>query len=164
VIWNFFFPGTEEDEATVLADLGVYSVFLKVGELNNERVLRSIGDIMRYVAGKLESNRNQLAAELDKLPDDDYDNQVSETANNFTKQAEDFMMRTFESVQTMFMGVALFTLGQESFDTNPLIDNFHRQLHELLDQELERVTDCLDQAIARRLDRFFQLPSFHFEW
>ncbi|GAA0378207.1 hypothetical protein [Paenibacillus motobuensis] len=164
VIWNFFFPGTEEDEATVLADLGVYSVFLKVGELNNERVLRSIGDIMRYVAGKLESNRNQLAAELDKLPDDDYDNQVSETANNFAKQAEDFIMRTFESVQTMFMGVALFTLGQESFDTNPLIDNFHRQLHELLDQELERVTDCLDQAIARRLDRFFQLPSFHFEW
>lgn len=165
VIWNNFFPGAEEDEATVLADLGVYSVFLKVGELNNERVLRSIGDIIRYAAGRLESNRNQLAAELDKLPDEDYDAQVSETARKYTEQSEDFILRTFESVQTMLMGIALFTLGQEeSFDTNPLIDNFHRQLHELLDQELEHVTTCLDQAIARRLDRFFQLPSFHFEW
>lgn len=162
VIWNFFFPGTEEDEATVLADLGVYSVFLKVGELNNERVLRSVSDIIRYTAGKLEFNRKQLAAELDKLADDDYDNQVSEITRKYAKLAEEFVMHTFQSVQTVFMGVALFTMEQASMDTDTLIDNFHRQIHDILDQELECVIDCLDQAIARRLDRFFQLPSFNF--
>lgn len=162
VIWNFFFPGTEEDEATVLADLGVYSVFLKVGELNNERILRSVSDIIRYTAGKLESNRSQLAAELDKLADDDYDNQVSEITRNYAKLAEEFVMHTFQSVQTVFMGVALFTMEKASMDTDTLIDSFHRQIHDILDQELECVIDCLDQAIAHRLDRFFQLPSFNF--
>jgi hypothetical protein len=164
VIWNFFFPGTEEEEVAVLADLGIYSVFLKVGELNNEKVLRSIGEIVRYATAKLESYRGQLAAELEKLPDDNYDHRISETAQKYTKQAEEFIMRTFESVQTVFMGAALFTFEQESFNTNTSIDRFHRQLHDLLDQELERVTECLDQVIARRLDQFFQLPQFNLEW
>ncbi|WMT40637.1 hypothetical protein RE628_26420 [Paenibacillus sp. D2_2] len=164
MIWKFFFPGTEEEEVAVLADLGIYSVFLKVGQLNNEKVLRSIDEIVRYATAKLESYRGQLAAELEKLPDDNYDHRISETAQKYTKQAEVFIMRTFESVQTVFMGAALFTLEQESFNTNTFIDRFHRQLHDLLDQELERVTECLDQVIARRLDQFFQLPQFNLEW
>lgn len=163
-VWNIFFPGSEEEEATILADLGVYSVFMKVGELNKEKILRAIDETIRYTAGRLEANRGQLAAELEKLPEDDYDNRVSETAEKHSVKASEFVVGIFESVQTVLMGVALFTLEQESFDMDTPIDSFHAQIHDLLDQEFERVKECLDQAIARRLDNFFELPQFNFEW
>lgn len=165
-IWNLFFPGMEEEEAVILADLGVYSVFLKVGELTQEKLLRSINDTVRYAAGKLESQRGQLAAQLDKLPDEDYDDRVVEVAEKYTKEAAEFIEHTFDSVQTVLMGVALFTLEQVDggFDTESLIDSFQIQLHELLDQEVERVKETLDQAIARRLEQAFQLPAFELEW
>ncbi|GGG07876.1 hypothetical protein [Paenibacillus aceti] len=164
-IWNLFFPGMEEEEAVILADLGVYSVFLKVGELTQEKLLRSINDTVRYAAGKLESQRGQLAAQLDKLPDEDYDDRVVEVAEKYTKEAAEFIGHTFDSVQTVLMGVALFTLERADggFDTESLIDSFQIQLHELLDQEVERVKDTLDQAVARRLEQAFQLPAFELE-
>lgn len=165
-IWNLFFPGMEEEEAVILADLGVYSVFLKVGELTQEKLLRSINDTVRYAAGKMESQRGQLAAQLDKLPDEDYDDRVVEVAEKYTKEAAEFIEHTFDSVQTVLMGVALFTLelADGGFDTESLIDSFQVQLHGLLDQEVERVKDTLDQVIARRLEQAFQLPEFELEW
>lgn len=148
----------------ILADLGVYSVFMKVGELNKEKLLHAIDAAVRYAAGQLETGRDQLAAELDKLPDENYETLVSEKAEKYAMKATDFVMRIFESVQTVLMGVALFTLEQETFDMNTPIDSFRTQIYDLLDQELERVKACLDQAIARRLEASFQVPDFGFEW
>lgn len=163
-VWKIFFPGSEEEEAVILADLGVYSVFMKVGELNKEKLLHAIDAAVRYAAGQLETGRDQLAAELDKLPDENYETLVSEKAEKYAMKATDFVMRIFESVQTVLMGVALFTLEQETFDMNTPIDSFRTQIYDLLDQELERVKACLDQAIARRLEASFQVPDFGFEW
>jgi len=97
-----------------------------------------------------------LADELAKLPDDNYEALVSEAAEKYAMKASDFVMRMFESVQTVLMGVALFTLEQETFDMDTPIDSIRVQLYDLLDQELERVKLCLDQAIARRLEIFFR--------
>ncbi|MCM3703196.1 hypothetical protein [Paenibacillus macerans] len=163
-VWKIFFPGSEEEEATLLADLGVYSVFMKVGELNKEKLLHAIDTTVRYAAGQLEAGRDQLAAELDKLPDENYETLVSEKAEKYAMKATDFVMRIFESVQTVLMGVTLFTLEQETFDMDTPIDSFRTQIYDLLDQELERVKACLDQAIARRLENSFQIPDFGFEW
>lgn len=163
-VWNLFFPGSGEEEATILADLGVYSVFMKVGELNNEKILRSIDDTVRYVAGHLEAGRLQLTAELAKLPDDGDEVLFTETAEKHAMKASEFVMHIFESVQTVLMGVALFTLEQETIDRDTQIDRFRTQMFDLLEQELERVKDCLDQAIAWRLEKVFQIPKFGFEW
>lgn len=163
-VWKIFFPATTEEESEIMGDLGVYSVFLKVGELNREKLLRSIDETVRFIAGRLEARRSSFANELDLLPEGDYEERVSETAEKYTEQATEFILRMFESVQTVLMGVALFTLEQEEWDSGTPIDSLQVQIQHLLDQELERVKECLDQAIARRLENYFKLPEFNFEW
>ncbi|WP_410771577.1 hypothetical protein [Fontibacillus sp. BL9] len=164
-IWELFFPGSKDEaEASVLADLGVYSVFLKVGELSKEGIVRSINDTVRYAARRLETNRNEMTAELAKISDEDFESRVTETAEDYAMKASDIVVRIFESVQTLFLGVALFTLEQESNDMVTPMDSFKVQIFDLLDQELERVKECLDQAIACRMESFFKLPDFNLEW
>lgn len=163
-IWNIFFPNCNEEESTILADLGVYSVYLKVGELSDEKILHAIRNTVRYASEHLETNRIQLDANLDKLVGDDYESRIAETAEKHAMRSTEFVVRIFESVQTILMGIALFSMEEDRFDMNITIDSLHVQIHELLDLDLRQVRECLDQAIARRLETLFEIPQFQFDW
>lgn len=164
VIWRIFFPGAGEEEDLLLADLGVYSVFLKLGELNKEGLLRSLDEAVKFAGRQLEDNRSEMASELEKVTEEQFDARFEEIAETYAARASKIMDSIFESVQTVLMGVALFTLEQESFEVEPMMDGFYVRIDELVDQELGRMKECLDQAMGRHLERTLQFPDFSLEW
>ncbi len=162
-IWRIFFSSTEEEDL-LLPDLGVYAVFLKIGDLNKEGILRSLDEAVRYAGRQLDNNRNEMAVELEKVTESQFDARFEEIAEKYAARASRIIDGIFDSVQTVLMGVALFTLEQEGFEVEPWMDRFYVRIDELVDQELSRVKDCLDQAMGRHLERTLQFPDFTLEW
>lgn len=162
-VWGLFFPGPEEEEA-LLADLGVYSVYLQIGSLNREGILRSVDETIRHAGKVLTANREAMVRELAKVDDEDYHARVPEIAGEHAARASAFVERTYDSVQTIFMGIALFSLDREPFDVEPWMTGFYDRIHELLDGEQTKLEACLDQAIASHLERLLQMPDFTLEW
>ncbi|MBQ4900208.1 hypothetical protein KB559_15340 [Paenibacillus sp. Marseille-P2973] len=163
-IWRIFFPGAAEEEDLLQSDLGVYSVFLKLGELNKEGILRSLDEAVRFAGRQLENNRSEMAAELEKVTEEQFNARFEEIAETCAARASKIIDSIFDSVQTVLMGVALFTLEQENFEVEPWMDGFYVRIDELVDQELGRVKECLDQAMGRHLERTLQFPDFSMEW
>lgn len=163
-IWRIFFPGAAEEEDLLLSDLGVYSVFLKLGELNKEGILRSLDEAVRFAGRQLENNRSEMAAELEKVTEEQFNARFEEIAETCAARASKIIDSIFDSVQTVLMGVALFTLEQENFEVEPWMESFYVRIDELVDQELGRVKECLDQAMGRHLERTLQFPDFSMEW
>ncbi|WP_334078078.1 hypothetical protein [Paenibacillus sanfengchensis] len=162
-IWGIFFPGPEE-EGALLADLGVYSVYLQIGSLNREGILRSVDETIRHAGKVLTANREVMVRELAKVGDEDYHTRVPEIAGEHAARASSFVERTFDSVQTIFMGIALFSLDQGQFDVTPWMAGFYDRIHELLDREQTKLEACLDQAIASHMERLLQMPDFTLDW
>jgi hypothetical protein len=163
-VWNIFFPGSDDEETMLFADPDIHFVFLKAADLNKEKFACAIKETVQYTAAWLGTNRSLLTAELEKLTDEDYEDLVSRTVEKYMEKASEYVQCVSESVRTVFMGVALLSSEQGSWDMDSPIHSFHEKMLELLDQELEQMKKCLDQAIARRLKSFFQMPLFDLVW
>jgi hypothetical protein len=163
-VWDIFFPGSDEEETMLFADPDILSVFMKAADLNKEKLARAVKETVQYTAAWLGTNRSLLTAEMEKLPDEDYENLVPRTVKKYTEKAHKYVKCVSDSVRTIFMGVELLSTEQGSGHMESPINSFHDKMLDLLDQELEHMKKCLDQAIACRIKSFFQMPQFDLVW
>ncbi|AWB45604.1 hypothetical protein DCC85_16320 [Paenibacillus sp. CAA11] len=162
-IWRYFFSEAEE-EGGVLPDLGVYSVYLHIGELSEGTISQSIEHTIRHARQLLEANRCELELELAKITDEDYQKAVPACAEAYAQQAAERVGLIFDSVQTILMGAALFTLDREMLQVEPWMAGFGSRISELMVQEQEKLQEILDLAISRHLERQLSAPELSLEW
>ncbi|MDD4049230.1 MAG: hypothetical protein PHI90_10560, partial [Clostridia bacterium] len=156
-----------------LIDQDLYSIFLKDDEMNKEGIRNSLKDTVNYINIELEKNIKTMKMEFEKnimsMESLDFEKGIGEFAEKATNQAVEIVQSTYNSVETILMGVELFTLGKklhdahDTYDTEDLMEWFSENVDGILENEIQRIIDFLNQEKQNYIDYLSNFPEFSIE-
>jgi hypothetical protein len=161
-IWKIFFKDTEEDQ--LMMEKGLYSIYPRVDELNNVGIHCSIDKVINYIENELKTNRSIMRAELKKIEIADLELQIGKIADKLATQAIDLIHNTYRSVETILMGMGLFTMDNTESQIGTLMEKFNIDMNLLFDKELGILTDSLENELQNCLDELLKFPDLAIDW
>ncbi len=146
-IWNIFFK--DKNEKDFYIDKSIYSIYLKAGELNFQGIKSSMKNTVKYIENELEKNIKKMKLEFGKnifhMEGMDFEEQICEIAEKAAKEGIQRVKDIYNSVETVLMGIELFTVGRGSLDTESLMEQFSEAVDAILEKEIERMTGILKE-------------------
>lgn len=156
-VWRHFFGNT--GEAELLNDLGLYAVLLQIDQLNEEKITRSLHAVLRSVEDEFKQNRSRMRLELEHIEMDQIKAFVGEFGESLVNRAVDLVFEVYRSVETILMGVGLFTLEKFAYPIVDWMGEFSQHVGELLDSELVRITETIEQELQHYMEEKFRFPE-----
>ncbi len=162
-VWEMFYPNSCEDD--VFLEKSIYSAFFRVEELNTERINKSLTQIVRYINDKLEKNLRSLDKDFEiimqehEFADEDYQKKISEITEYAANNACEFIKEIYKSVETVLIGIGLFTLENGNIDINEHMEKFSEEIDNILKNETGRITDHLASLWQKYLDCLAIFPD-----
>ena len=124
--------------------------------MNTERINKSLTQIVRYINDKLEKNLRSLDKDFEiimqehEFADEDYQKKISEITEYAANNACEFIKEIYKSVETVLIGIGLFTLENGNIDINEHMEKFSEEIDNILKNETGRITDHL-QVYGRNI-------------
>lgn len=163
-VWEMFFNSASEDEE--LIDKDIYSLFLRFSELNEERIKVSLKNVVKYIENELEKNIKTMKSELEKtifnIDEQNFNDRICEISENASQNATDIVKSNYRSVETILMGVELFSLGSRAVDNTRLMEQFCENIDNILHKEELRLIDILKSGQEHYLEMLPSFPEFEY--
>ncbi|HEX9059272.1 MAG TPA: hypothetical protein VF941_03745 [Clostridia bacterium] len=160
-IWSMFFMDTSEDN--VFEDKDLYSIFLRINELNLQGVKNSLENTIKRVENKLQKNIDAMKLEFEnnifKIDDKGFDELICEIAEKAAQNAAFIVKNAYKSVETILMGIGIFSLGSNTFDNEILMEKFSEDIDSLLDKEAQRIKDFIQKEEEYCLNELSTFPE-----
>lgn len=161
-VWNMFFKDTVEDQ--LMMEKGLYSIYPRVEEVNDVGIQCSIDKVIHYIENELRKNREMLKAEFENIELADVELQIGKIADEIANQAIDLINTTYRSVETILMGVGLFIMDNTEYQIGPWMEKFHIHMNLLLEQELEALTESLENEVQNYLEEMIKFSDIAIDW
>lgn len=163
-VWEIFFNSASEDEE--LIDKDIYTLSLRFSELNEERIQVSLKNVVKYIENELEKNIKTMKSELEKaiinIDEHDFSEQICEISENATLNATDIVKINYRSVETILMGVELFSLGSRTIDNTSIMEQFCEDMDNILHKEEQHIIEILKSGKEHYLEMLSTFPDFDF--
>ncbi|TYQ16027.1 UNVERIFIED_CONTAM: hypothetical protein Cloal_2529 [Acetivibrio alkalicellulosi] len=164
-VWDIFFETVNENES--FSEKNIYSVFLKINELDENKIIRSIKDVIIHIDKQLTINRGEMEKKLNKNIDDieekDINEKLSGITEEFTSKAVEIVESSCMSVKTILKGLVLLTVGQTEVNINARIDDFINIINEILETERVKIKECVENVIDQLMYHQIGFPEYHIE-
>ena len=164
-VWEMFFNSVSEDEE--LIDKDIYSLFFRFSELNEERIRVSLKNVVKYIENELEKNIKTMKSELEKIifniDEQDFSERICEISENASQNTTDIVKSKYRSVETILMGVELFSLGSRFIDNTSLMEQFCEDMDNILLKEEQRIIDILKSGKEHYLEMLSTFPEINIE-
>ncbi|TYQ16031.1 UNVERIFIED_CONTAM: hypothetical protein Cloal_2533 [Acetivibrio alkalicellulosi] len=163
-IWNIFFEPTDEDESFM--EKNIYSVLLKVNELDENKIINSIKDVIIYINKQLEKNRNEiktyLIKNIDNIEEKDNQEKLLDITEEVTSKAVEMVNEICVSVETIIKGLVLFTIGKMEININAIIEEFFISATEILEKEKIEIKKAVENEIDELIYHQIGIPKYEF--
>ncbi|QNU67813.1 hypothetical protein EHE19_004960 [Ruminiclostridium herbifermentans] len=162
-VWKIFF-NESNDENWLENDL--YSIFLKVDELNFEGIKNSTINAIKYIENELYKNMKSMELRFDKkifnLDRIAFEEGICKFAEKESFNSVKLVKGIYNSVETILTGIRVFALEKNLF-VDDLMQEFYINVESILEKEGQRIIDFLDKERQNYLDSLSVFPKLSFE-
>lgn len=157
-IWKMFFKDAGEDDDFLEKDL--YSIFLRIDELNEEGIKDALNNTSKYIENKLKKNIESIKIDFSTVDATTFEEKIYEVAENIASEVVEIIRDSYNSLETILMGVGLFKLGKQCFDIDAVMKEFSESVDKIYEKLELRLMETLKNEKQNFIDSYFAFSGF----
>ncbi|MBS5914413.1 MAG: hypothetical protein E7L01_31750 [Paenibacillus macerans] len=120
--------------------------------------------VLADVGIELERSCGCVTIELEHIATPEVKEYIGEVSERLAGQAVDLSFGVYRSVETILLGVRFISHEAAAYPVTAWMKEFSRRIGELLDLELVRISETIEQELQRYIEKKFNFPEVTVEF